>query len=334
MSTNAVPENAAPENAVPENTVPEDSAPGDTALENAAPESTVPRTIVPKNTAPQNTARGRAIPLGVRTGFALVLASAMGVLAFTWPLVIGTGSILEQNAAAPVILGAVLLGVVLVVLVALGDGGIDAKTVAMLGLLAAVGAVLRPLSAGSAGVEFVFLFIVLGGRVFGAGFGFALGSVTLFSSALLTGGIGPWLPFQMLAASWIGMGAGLLPARMRGAPELFVLAGYAAISGFLYGQIMNLSFWPFTLGPGTALSFQAGAPVLENLHRFILFSLATSLGWDLIRAIVLATGVAILGRPALSALRRTARVASFGPAPGPPDRPLRQRRTKHRPVTR
>lgn len=262
----------------------------------------------------------RAVPLGMRTVVALVLASAMGVVAFAWPLLAGGGSVLEQNAAAPVVLGAILLGVMLIVVIALGDGGIDAKTIAMLGLLAAVGAVLRPLSAGSAGVELVFLFIVLGGRVFGAGFGFALGAITLFASALLTGGIGPWLPFQMLAASWIGMGAGLLPRRMRGGLELTVLAGYAAVSGFLYGQAMNLSFWPFTLGPGTALSFQAGAPLAENLHRFLLFSLATSLGWDLMRALVLGLGIGILGRPALAALRRTVKLASFS-APEPLDRP-------------
>ncbi|MEO6942127.1 MAG: ECF transporter S component [Terrimesophilobacter sp.] len=249
--------------------------------------------------------------LGKRTGVALALTSLVGLIAFTWPLLIGRGSILAQNAAAPVILAFVLLGVVLISLVALGDGGIDAKTVTMLGVLAAIGAVLRPLSAGSAGVEFVFLFIILGGRVFGAGFGFALGSVTLFASALLTGGVGPWLPFQMIAASWMGMGAGLLPRRMRGGLELVTLAGYAAVSGFLYGQLMNLSFWPFTLGPGTALSFLAGAPVVDNLHRFIFFSVATSLGWDLIRAVVLALGIALVGRPVLSALRRTARIASF-----------------------
>ncbi|MBN9151736.1 MAG: ECF transporter S component [Micrococcales bacterium] len=253
----------------------------------------------------------RALPLGVRTGIALALVSLVGAMAFAWPLLVGGGSVPAQNAAAPVVLAGVLLAVVLISLVALGDGGIDAKTVTMLGLLAAIGAVLRPLSAGSAGVEFVFLFIILGGRVFGAGFGFALGSVTLFASALLTGGFGPWLPFQMLAASWIGMGAGLLPRRMRGPLELVSLAGYAAVSGFLYGQLMNLSFWPFTLGPGTGLSFVPGAPVIENLHHFALFSLTTSLGWDLMRAVVLALGVALLGRPVLSALRRTARIGSF-----------------------
>lgn len=264
----------------------------------------------------RGTVVGSALPLGIRTGLALALASVVGVFAFLWPLIIGGGSVLAHNAAAPVVLAGVLLAVVLISLVALGDGGIDAKTVTMLGLLAALGAVLRPLSAGSAGVEFVFLFILLGGRVFGAGFGFALGSVTLFASALLTGGFGPWLPFQMIAASWMGMGAGLLPRRMRGARELVALALFAAAAGFLFGQLMNLSFWPFTLGPGTGLSFDAGAPLLENLHRFALYSLATSLGWDLVRGFVLALAVALLARPVLSALRRTARIASFASAEG------------------
>lgn len=259
------------------------------------------------------TASVTAVPLGIRTTLALALATSAGILAFTWPLLTGRGSLLEHDASAPVLLGALLLGVVAVVLIALGDAVINSKAIAMLGLLAAVGAVLRPLSAGSAGIELVFLSILFGGRVFGAGFGFALGSVTLFTSALLTGGLGPWLPFQMLAASWIGMGAGLLPRRLRGPLELAVLAGFGALSGFLYGQAMNLSFWPFTLGPGTSLSFQAGDPLLTNLHRFVLFSLTTSLGWDLMRAIVLAVGIAVFGKSVLAALRRTAKHASFLP---------------------
>lgn len=270
--------------------------------------------------------QAQAVPLGIRTILALVLASAAGLVAFTWPLLVERGSLLEHNQAAPVLLGLVLLGAMLVVLVALGDGGIDAKAIAMLGLLAAVGAVLRPLSAGSAGIELVFLFIVLGGRAFGAGFGFALGSITLFASALLTGGLGPWLPFQMLAASWIGMGAGLLPWRLRGGAEVVVLAGYAAVCGLLYGLFMNLSFWPFALGPDTALSFQAGLPLLQNLQRFILYSAATSLGWDLVRAITLAVGVAVLARPTLLALRRAARVASFATAGESPVQPRRRAR--------
>ena len=86
----------------------------------------------------------------------------------------------------------------------------------MLGVLSAIGAALRPLGAGMAGIETVFFLLVLAGRVYGPGFGFVLGTTTLFASALLTGGVGPWLPFQMLAAAWVGLGAGLLPRRVRG----------------------------------------------------------------------------------------------------------------------
>ena len=46
----------------------------------------------------------------------------------------------------------------------------------------------------------------------GAGFGLALGAITLFTSALIPTGVGPWLPYQMLAAGFVGLFAGLLPA--------------------------------------------------------------------------------------------------------------------------
>src|SRR5690606_3990140 len=159
---------------------------------------------------------------------------------------------------APLVLAALLLMVVVVALVSLSDGGIDVKAVAVLGLLTALGSVLRPLSAGTAGVELVFLTIVLGGRVFGPAFGFERGSTTLFAWALLTGGAGPWLPFQMLGASWVGLGAGLLPRRVRGRGELVMLAGYGVLASFCFGLLMNLSFWPFLVGGGTDLSFVAG----------------------------------------------------------------------------
>ncbi|MEO7006232.1 MAG: ECF transporter S component [Terrimesophilobacter sp.] len=256
-------------------------------------------------------AKHDAIPVQRGTTIALTLVSAIGVLAFGWPLLVEPGTLLAHNDSAPLVLATVLISVMVIVLIALSDGGIDVKAIAVLGVLSAIGAVLRPLSAGSLGIEFVFFFIILGGRVFGPGFGFVLGSTTLFSSALLTGGVGPWLPFQMLAASWIGLGAGLLPSPLRGRIEVLVLAGYAAVCGFLYGQAMNLSFWPFTIGANTALSFTPGATLGDNLHSFLLFSIVTSLGWDLMRATVLATGIIVIGRPVLAALRRAAKRAFF-----------------------
>lgn len=256
-----------------------------------------------------------AIPVAPRTAVALTLASLVGLLAFTWPLIIGPDSGLEHAVDAPLVLAGVLLAVVVVVLVALSEGGIDVKAVAVLGLLTALGSVLRPLSAGTAGVELVFLTIVLGGRVFGAGFGFALGSTTLFASALLTGGAGPWLPFQMLGASWVGLCAGLLPRRARGRREIALLAGYGVVASFCFGVLMNLSFWPFLVGAGTEISFVAGDSVGTNLHRFVLYGVGTSLGWDVGRAATTAVGLAVLGPAFLKALRRTSARVVFGREP-------------------
>ena len=250
---------------------------------------------------------------------ALVLASLLGLLAFGWPLVVQPGATLADGTDAPLVLGVVVAAALGVLFVGLGDGGIDVKAVAMLGLLSAVGALLRPVAGGTGGVETVFLVIVLGARVFGPGFGFVLGSTTLLASALLTGGVGPWLPFQMLAASWVGLGAGLLPGRLRGWREVAALAGYGAVAALAYGWAMNLAFWPFQLGAGTAISFVPGDPVAENLRRFVLYSLATSLAWDLGRALTTAVGVAVLGRPVLATLRRAAVRAVFGAAPARAD---------------
>lgn len=252
---------------------------------------------------------------GIRTTLVLSLASITGALAFAWPLLARPEGTLAQADTAPVALAAVLVAVLAVVAVALGDGRMDAKAVAVLGLLSAVGTVLRPLSAGTAGVELVFLTIVLGGRAFGPAFGFALGSTTLAASALVTGGVGPWLPFQMLGASWVGMGAGLLPRRLRGRAEVVALAAYGAVAAAAFGVAMNLSFWPFQLGAGTGLSYVAGDAVASNLHRFWLYSIGTSLGWDVGRAATTAVGLAVLGAPALRALRRTAARARFTERP-------------------
>jgi energy-coupling factor transport system substrate-specific component len=115
----------------------------------------------------------------------------------------------------------------------------------------------------------------------------------------------------MLASAWVGMGAGLLP-RARGKAEIALLAIYGGLSALAYGMLMNLWFWPFAIGSDTDLSFVAGASVGENLHRFLLFTLATStLGWDLGRAITNVIVIVLIGPAALGVLRRAARRAAF-----------------------
>jgi len=252
----------------------------------------------------------RPIRFRPRSVLTLVLVTGIGVAAFGWPLLAAPTSGLAHATDAPLLFGLLLPLLLAVVLAELADGGMDAKTVAMLGVLTAVGAALRPLGTGVAGLEPVFFLLVLAGRAYGPGFGFVLGATTLFASALTTAGVGPWLPFQMLGAAWVGAGAGLLPP-LRGRLELAVLATYGAIAGLFYGLALNLSFWPFTLGAETAISFVAGAPMLDNLQRFIAFSVLTSLGFDLPRAVLTAVLVLITGTPILRALRRAGRRASF-----------------------
>ncbi|WP_432972192.1 ECF transporter S component [Dactylosporangium sp. CA-233914] len=255
----------------------------------------------------------RPVRVRPRAALVLVLASAAGLAAFFWPLFVpAQPEAVARTADAPLIFVGLLPVLVAVMVAELTGGGLDTKAVAMLGVLSAINAALRPLGAGTAGIETVFFLLVLAGRVFGPGFGFLLGSTSLFASALLTAGVGPWLPFQMLAASWVGLGAGLLPRRPRGRLEVAMLAGYAAVSAYAYGFCMNMWFWPFSPAADTQLSYVPGAPLAENLHRFVLFTATTSsLGWDTGRAVTNGAAVAVLGAAVLATLRRAARRAAF-----------------------
>lgn len=258
----------------------------------------------------------RAVPLGWRLATALAIVSALGLLAFGWPLLVEPGSVLTHNTTAPLILGGVLAASLGLALVAVSEGGMDVRAVALLGILSAVGALIRPIAAGTGGVESAFILLILAARVFGPGFGFLLGVLTLFASALLTGGVGPWLPYQMIAAGWVGLGAGFLPRRLGrhpfpGVGELVLLSAYGALASVAYGVLMNLSFWPYLAGTGTGLSFAADATLVENLGRFIAYSVVTSLAWDLTRAVTTVIGIALVGHIVLVTLRRAARRAVF-----------------------
>jgi energy-coupling factor transport system substrate-specific component len=179
---------------------------------------------------------------------------------------------------------------------------LDAKHVALLGVLAAVNAVLRvPGSLGGASLMF-FLPIVCG-YVFGARFGFLLGATSFAASAAITGGIGPWLPFQMWGLGWVGAGAGVLRMVTRGRAPVLVLACYGWIAGMLFGALLNLWFWPFQ-GGATALSWYPGLGFAAALRHYWRFYLVTSLAWDSLRAIGNVVLVAVLGRPVLRLLER------------------------------
>lgn len=257
--------------------------------------------------------RATALALRPRSAAALALTSLVGAVAFCWPLFAhphGT----ENNAHAGDApwLFVLLLPLILAVLFAeLSEGALDAKAVAMLGVLSASGSALR-LPGGGAGVELVFFLIVLGGYALGRGFGFVLGACTIFASALLTAGVGPWLPFQMLGAGWVGLFAGFLPHPKRPWAEIGVLCGYAVVAAFAYGMVLNLWFWPFGISAASSLAFVPDVSLATNLRHFWAFHVSSSLGFDAIRAASNVVLILAVGRPVLAALRRAARRAAFG----------------------
>src|ERR1700733_3136622 len=223
-----------------------------------------------------------AIRIGTRSRLVIVLASVLGFVAFFWPFVVSPGTFADDTVA-PLMFGLLLVLVLAVVFADMADGGIDAKAIAMLGVLSAIGAALRPLGAGTAGIETVFFTIVIAGRVFGPGFGFALGCTTMFTSALITGGAGPWMPYQMFGCAWVGLVAGLLPP-LRGRKEVLMLAAYGAVSAYCFGFMLNLSFWPFAVDAHSTVSYLPGAAFAVNAQRYLIYDATTSLGWDTGRA--------------------------------------------------
>jgi energy-coupling factor transport system substrate-specific component len=255
----------------------------------------------------------RVIPLRWPAVVAVAVVGIVGLVAFTWPFFV-TGDFARDHGNDAPWLFAVLLGLLAVVCLAeVTAGRLDAKTIAVLGVAAAAGGGLRLLSAGTAGLEPMFFIVIVAGRVLGPGVGFVSGALAVTTGALLTGGVGPWLPFQMICAGGIGLGAGLLPAPAGGRVERWVLAAYALVTGLAFGLFMNLWFWPF-LGPNapSGMGFVPGAPVSENLAHYTLFYLATSLAWDLPRGVLNAVLVLLAGPALLRVFRRGARRAAFG----------------------
>jgi energy-coupling factor transport system substrate-specific component len=230
---------------------------------------------------------------------------------FAWPLLIQTTSADENRVAQTVFILLMPLMLVLV-LVEFASGGLDSKQLAMLGVLTALNAVIRILGAGTSGIETAFFLIIIGAYVFGSGFGFLLGSGSLLVSALLMGGVGPWLPFQMMAAGLLGLAAGLLPKPKARWLELVTLVSFAILGSYAYGALMTLWNWPFLLGVGTDISYLPGAGFFENIVRFFTYELLTGgLLWDTGRAITTSILILITAPALLTTLKRAARRAGI-----------------------
>ena len=247
----------------------------------------------------------------------LVAINAIGALAFVWPFLVPRSMEVGGHAIdAPLVLVALLALLTVVLFVDLGRGGMGPKAIALIAVLGAAMVALR-LPGFVAGFSAMFIVVLVAGNAFGPGFGFLLGAVGMFASGLFVGGLGPWLPFQMVAMGWVGLGAGLLPRGGDWRRRLGALAAYGFVIGYLFGAVMNLWSWPF-IAAGTSIGWVPSAGAAENLHHYIAYYLATSFGWDTFRAVGNVVMVLAVGRPLLGALDRGARRMAFraGPAGG------------------
>jgi energy-coupling factor transport system substrate-specific component len=253
----------------------------------------------------------------------LVLASVLGVWAFLQPLLapsaVQTPALEMAHANDAPLVFILLLGLCLVVIVAnLETRHMDARVVAALGVLVGINATLR-LIPGPAGFSAMFFLPILCGYVFGADFGFLMGALSMLVSGVITSGVGPWLPFQMFAAGWMGMASGWLPhAFARGRLEVWLLAGWGTTCSLLFGLVMNLWFWPYLAPPvgtesasGLSTAWQPGIGLLQTAVRYGLFYLTTSLWWDAGRAAGNLILLLLLGAPVLRLLRRFRRRFQF-----------------------
>lgn len=237
----------------------------------------------------------------LRGGAVVGVATLVGIAIFVWPF-FGLGN---PGTAATTAVGLGTAGAIAAVEIAARR--LDTRSLALLAALAALDAGARAMVVtGIGGFSPIFLLILCGGYVFGVGYGFLLGALSLLVSALATGGLGPWLPYELFAAAWVGAAAGLAGRRRMGRPtrrDVIVLCAVGIVAGYGYGAAMDVWNWTF-FQSSPALGFHPGMPVGKAVAHFGRYYLVTSLAYDSFRAAGNALMVVGLGAPVLTALAR------------------------------
>ncbi|GBD24670.1 hypothetical protein HRbin29_02352 [bacterium HR29] len=256
--------------------------------------------------------RPAAVPARWLAPVSFVLLNLVGLAAYVYPFLLADvqrpdADWYMHRGDGPILIAAVTALALALLVGELTNGGLDSKSLAALGVLAALAAVLRTFTL-PAGANLYFFLVIMGAYVFGPRMGFLLGAFSFFLSALVTAGVGPWLPFQMFASAWMGLSVGIarplverLGLGMRGHYAALLALGF--VWGLLYGAIINLWFWPFFVG-GPDISYEPGLGFAETIRRYWNFYLLTSLGWDLFRSFANVAALAAAGWALLPALLR------------------------------
>ncbi|HKW60350.1 MAG TPA: ECF transporter S component [Candidatus Dormibacteraeota bacterium] len=230
------------------------------------------------------------------------LVSLAGLALFAWPFLV---SGLPDNTPAWALMLA-CVGALFVV--EAGTRQLDSRAIALLAAIAAIDAALRlAVIVGIGGFSPIFFLVLCAGYVFGPSFGFMAGALSIIVSALLGGGVGPWVPYQVFAVGWVGVAAGMVGWWRGESPsmrDVAVLAGTGLVMGYVFGALMDVTDWVPVFRGNPTLGWSTGmAPEVALLH-FARFYALTSFGYDTFRAAGNAVMVAALGAPVLAALTR------------------------------
>ncbi|HEX7492473.1 MAG TPA: hypothetical protein VF337_12300 [Candidatus Limnocylindrales bacterium] len=240
----------------------------------------------------------------------IALVSLAGVFIFIWPF-LGLG-ITPQEPALMVTVAAVAA----LVLMEVGARRLDSGRLALLASLAALDAALRlAMVNGVAGFSPIFFLVMAAGYEFGPSYGFLVGAFSLLVSAVVTGGVGPWLPYETFAVGWVGMSSGAAgslvrrfrPARKAWLPsrlDIGVLVFVAVVTGFAYGALTDIYGWVTFYRGVENVGWIPGMAAGDSLAQFGRYYVLTSVAWDAFRAAGDSVAVLVFGAPVLMALGR------------------------------
>lgn len=232
----------------------------------------------------------------------VALVSLVGIALFLWPF---TGSALPAETPG---LALALLAILVVAAVEAMSRRLDSRRLALLASIAGLNAMLRLfLVTGIGGFSPMFLLVLCAGFSFGPSFGFMAGALSLLVSGIVTGGVGPYLPYEMFAMGWTGVIAGivgLIPAK-RLSIRLSILAVTGVALGFIYGGIMDIWDWTVTYRDAPGLGWTPGMRPAAAMGTFLRFYAVTGSGlYDAARAVGNAVMVLVAGGPIIAAMQR------------------------------
>ncbi|MGK2308928.1 hypothetical protein [Cutibacterium sp. V947] len=209
----------------------------------------------------------------------------LGVIWLTWPVWSSRTAALQTQAAstAPWLVAA-QIGVSAAMTVVLVRETRSARSLSLvLGAAVLAAGVRAGLAPGDNGIEPVFWIPMLVGAVLGAPGGVLAGTFTCLVSSAATGTVATPLAGQLVVWQLWGL-AGAAMVRLRTVTTWLVGALWCVVLGPITGLLLNLMGWAWAeADPGQ--SFLAGLGPVEEAQRLWAWTTATSLAFDMTRAI-------------------------------------------------